>query len=185
MPPSSIPYPTIVVTGNIASGKSTLSKGLAAALPGVTYVCMDRLRMELQGELYGKNPVVSERLCERTMLDRLRSPGTLLYESSGTTTLFTKAWRLIHTERKGTVAVIRTECMFATAMARFDLRKLQGGTYQVKPPYSGRDTIEDCWHRFNERRKVSADLVINTDVSDVEDTLHRSLVFLKTKGIMN
>ncbi len=166
-----INQPTIVLTGNIASGKSTLAKGLLAKLPGWQYACVDRLRVEMAKE--GNTGLQAEHRAATVMQDLITANAPVLYESSGATQLYRRLNAMVRGYRKGPVVRIRTTCDHATAMQRFHARKTAGHR-QMAPAFPGALPIAECWYRFEDLLREPADLVLDTNRLSAEETLAKA-----------
>lgn len=172
------PAPAIIVTGNIASGKSTLCKGLHAALPDHRYLCVDRMRVELAAEgIFGLD---AEHIAAKRLLDALREAGPLIYESSGATQLYRRASSWLRGHRRGSVLRLRTTCGHALAMRRFHERKAKGHR-QMAPAFKNALPIHECWYRFEDMLREPVDLVLDTGKLNAEQTLAAALEAVRRK----
>ncbi len=173
-----ITAPTIVITGNIASGKSTLCKALLAALPGWEYACVDRIRVQLAEG--GTTGLLAERRASTMLMDMLSQPGPVVYESSGATQLYRRANAFIRGYRRGQVVRIRTTCSRSLAMQRFKARK-SAGHKQQPPAFPGALPVEACWYRFEDLLREPADLIVDTGRHSAEETLAMALKLIQER----
>lgn len=171
--------PTIVVYGNIASGKSTLSRALLHALPGWTYACMDQLRLEANATDPEMDRFALDRLCEDKLMALLKKDVPIIYESSGATQIFRRAMQYID-GRRGASVRIRTMCAHNTAMYRFRVRKA-GGHRQLMPAVRKPMPIDECWYRFEDLIRVPPTLLIDTDRTDPSDALRLALQHIRQR----
>lgn len=171
--------PSILITGNIASGKSTLAKGIHAAWPQLNYACVDHIRVTLkdQGALA---PMDLEHRAAAILIKQVQETSPLLYESSGATQLYRRASAYVRGYRRGTVVRIRTTCGHALAMQRFHARKA-GGHKQVPPPFRNALPIQDCWYRFEDLLREPVDLLLDTGKLNKEEALAQALEYLREK----
>jgi len=170
--------PAIVVTGNIASGKSTLCAGLVRTLPGYTYACVDRIRVQLASQ--GHTGMLAEHAAAAKLMDLVQGAWPLLYESSGSTQLYRRAIRHIRGYRRGPVVTIRTTCTRATAMHRFRSRKASGHK-QMAPSFPGALPVEECWYRFEDMLRGNVDLLIDTERHNPAETLDLAIAHIRER----
>lgn len=169
-----VPYGTVLVYGNIGSGKSTLCKGINKALPDMRYVCIDRTRVEFDGTAHGLNAYDAEWRCDHLMMEALGAQAPVLYESTGATLLFKRARQYIQCFRRGPRILIQTTCNYSTSMWRFQQRK-RTGHKQVAPAFGKRMTIDECWRYFEDRIVAVPDLLINTEQMNVQQSLDAAM----------
>lgn len=160
--------PTIIVYGNIASGKSTLSRGLLARWPAMVYACMDRLRAEENGA--HTNEMARDRAAERRLLALAAHPGPLLYETSGATHLYRRMFVAIVKHRGPRPLYILTHCTKRTAMERAEHRRATGHI-QYRPAAQRALSMAQLWDHFDERVALRADLTIDTENLTRKDCL--------------
>lgn len=174
--------PTIVIIGNIASGKSTLAKGIHAAWPALNYACVDHVRVVLRPRFPEREQAYAlEHAAGEILMKQVMEASPLLYESSGATRLFAKASAHIRAYRRGPCITIRTTCGHALAMRRHAARKA-AGHQQVAPPFRGALPIPECWYRFEDMlRGPVADLVIDTERHNPAETLSIALAHIRER----
>lgn len=114
----------LVVYGNIASGKTTLSKNIQALLPGFNYVCLDDIRLQWVTKFPAMNGITRERQCEDECLKQILQSRLLIYETTGATLFFNR----IKSRLKGHFKTfyIKVDCPVITCLYRFENRKAKG-----------------------------------------------------------
>jgi hypothetical protein len=177
-----IEAPSITIIGNIASGKSTLARGIHAAWPQLNYACVDTVRVALRDRFPKREQAYAlEHAAAEILMKQVMEASPLLYESSGATRLYAKASAHIRAYRKGAATTIRTRCGQALAMRRHTARKAAGHK-QVPPPFRGALAIPDCWYRFEDMlRGPVVDLVIDTEKHGPEETLAMALDHIRER----
>ena len=73
----------IIVTGNIASGKSSFCERLSDALPHYAYLNLDRARVNMSIDFEQLNGMLRERLAEQEVSRQVAAYDQIIYESSG------------------------------------------------------------------------------------------------------
>lgn len=173
--------PTIIITGNIASGKSTLSRGINAAWPALNYACVDLVRVALKQRYPARDEGYKlEHEAARILMDQVAEASPLLYESSGATRLFRKASSHIRGYRRGPCVTIRTTCGHRLAMERHNARKAAGHR-QVAPPFRNALPVDECWYRFEDMLRGPVDLLLDTEKLGPEETLATALAFIRER----
>lgn len=156
------PSPTVIVYGNIATGKSSLCERLCAANPHLLLVSMDRLRAQEEQHGGHANPMSRDRVAERKLLELAETNGPLLYETSAATDLYLRMRRVIIGRRRGQVVMLQTTCSKRTALERAEQRRASGHL-QYRPAAQGRMPMAAMWDHFAERMPAHADLVLDTE----------------------
>lgn len=174
-----ITAPTIILTGNIASGKSTLARGIHAAWPALNYACVDHVRVTLKARYPTREEAYTlEHEAARILMVQVMDPSPLLYESSGATRLYAKASASIRGYRRGPRVSIRTTCGHRLAMERYEARKAAGHK-QVAPPFRDALPIAECWYRFEDMLRGPVDLLIDTEKNNAAETLEQALALIR------
>jgi len=176
------PRPTIIVHGNIATGKSTLCESLCRCNPDLLLVSMDRVRA--QQHLFGAhaNAMARDRASEWILLELADTPSALLYETSAATDLYRRMRRVIVGRRRGPVAMIRTTCSKRTALERAEQRRTSGHM-QFRPAARSRMSLSDMWDHFEEHMPTEAGLVLDTERYNAEACSTLAITWLTSRGM--
>jgi len=147
----------IILTGNIASGKSTVLKRLESLR--LKTLSLDTARIEAYRK--GLDGFELERTAERIFIDQI-SPGTsYIYESTGSTLFY----RRILTEYFPGWKDLRVHIQVEPELCieRFHCRK--ENHFQVAPPYNGLKVEQSINNNAAKYRMMQFDLVINNSGS--------------------
>lgn len=146
---------SIVIYGNIASGKSTIAKAVAAELRH-RYVCLDDTRMELWREQPDLGAGQRDLIAQDRCLERLHGP--VVFENTVVTRFYKKAREKLADQD---LVFIHLYCPVSTCLRRYNARLASG---KIQAPFAwGNYTIEQSMYYFDEKQKaVPAALRINT-----------------------
>ncbi len=167
----------IIVYGNIASGKSTFSKNLISILKDYTYVCLDRIRVDMKNTYTDMNPLIREIQCEQECIDMIFKNKLVLYETTAATTFFKNLILRIKSEFK--TYFIFISCSIATCQKRYEIRK-RIGHVQILPPYKKTLPINELLYRFEVKMyNVSKDLTLNSEALTPEQMIYSLINFFE------
>lgn len=149
----------IIITGNIASGKSTVSEYFRNKYPDYTYLCIDQVRIDLYHE--GMHGFALEREAERVMLALASAHEHLIYESTGNTLFFRRMRKEAIFSRP--VTHYHVKCDPEECEYRFKIRKKT--KFQVAPPYNKMSVRDSLWRNHHAYRLLKYDYAIPNDGS--------------------
>jgi adenylate kinase family enzyme len=164
--------PSLLIYGNIASGKSTIARSLADQLNGYRYVCLDDTRKELwieQPDLgAGQRDLIAQDRC----LEKLH--GRVVFENTAVTRFFKRAKEKLRDQE---LVYIYLYCPVATCLRRYNAR-LAGG--KIQAPFAwGKYSIEQSMYYFDARQKsIPAAMRIHTGKVRPEDAVRFILEYL-------
>jgi predicted kinase len=163
---------SIIIYGNIASGKSTIARYLANKLEGYRYVCLDDTRKELwmeQPDLgAGQRDLIAQDRCLKEL------HGRVVFESTAVTRFFKRAKQKLADQE---LVYIHLYCPVATCLRRYNARLASG---KIQAPFAwGNYSIEQSMHYFDARQKqVPAALRIHTGKVRPDDAVRVALDYL-------
>lgn len=149
----------IILTGNIASGKSTAHK-IIQQITGFELICIDRVRVELYKQ--GLSGFELERAAEKQCLEMI-GDGSYIYESTGTTQFYKRMIREGFCKHDKTYIHLNTDpdlCEY-----RFRVRKEDH--FQVAPPYNGMSVKQSIRKNNGEYRRMAFDHVISNNAPKI------------------
>ncbi|PXX96912.1 hypothetical protein DF185_19930 [Marinifilum breve] len=146
----------ILVIGNVAAGKSTLSKVLAERLNCVV-VCLDDSRVEVVEQGLGNGRGHADRLAQELCLRKLTAEDLVIFESTGVTRFYSKAIKeLVRQDYKITKVMLM--CDQETCWDRYKKRKASGH-FQAPFAYAKGKNIKEGIRYFHwEQKKLETDL---------------------------
>lgn len=149
----------IIIIGNIASGKSTLAKLLSQSL-SMNIVCVDDKRNQLfqQGLT---SSIKREREAEKLVLEAL-SNIDCIYESTGVTQLFKRAYNII-SKQKECFVVVKLKCSQEQCFLRYNKRKYDGYFQAPFPFKKGRNIKESIRYIHWELKNIDFDIELESN----------------------
>lgn len=144
----------IVVFGNIASGKSTLSKQIIELLPQFKIISIDNSRRNLFGKII--NDIERESKAEEDMIKQLFSTQFVIYETTGASRLFKSIHCRIRSHFK--TIFVYVKCSVPECRFRFNYRK---NDRMVMPGFKSKLSIGEVMHsieyKMNQRFNIELD----------------------------
>jgi shikimate kinase len=171
----------IIVIGNMASGKSSLAKALAARLRDYDYICQDDFRnSETAKYMEVDNRLFEEEVATNTIAAMHRSR-QFIYESTGATRFFRD--RYYEFLKAGyEMFVIRLICPIEICITRFYKRREQGKNHLV-PMFYVSKSPEEIIEQFEKKAAwVKADLKLDSYKLSVPQLLEKVLDQLNQNG---
>lgn len=130
----------IVVYGNIASGKSALSRQIIKLLPQFELVCIDNNRRNLFSKI--ENGIERDRIAEEEMIEQLFSNNYVVYETTGASRLFNTVHpRII--ANFSTIVYVQIKCSITECRYRFNNRI---NDLRVLPSFISKKSITDIMY---------------------------------------
>ncbi len=148
----------IIIYGNIASGKSTICRQLAQALPDHRHVCLDDHRVKLWEQHPEMGAGHRDLQAQKSCLEDLHGP--VIFETTGVTRFFRKAKEKLEKSGKNSI-YIHLDCPSHICIRRYQARLASG---HIQAPFAwGNYTIEQSIYYFHERQQeLSPRVRINT-----------------------
>lgn len=146
----------IVVFGNIASGKSTLSKKIIELLPQFSFACIDNNRRNLFGKI--ENSIERERKAEEELIKQIFSRQYVVYETTGTSRLFKSIQFRIRSHFK--TIFIFVNCSVSECVYRFNYRK---NDRMAMPGFKSKLSIREVMYSIEDKMNRKVHLELNSE----------------------
>jgi predicted ABC-type ATPase len=132
----------IVIFGNIASGKSTVSQLLAKALPTHKLINLDAFRVEVFRAKQGNGPIHADQIAQDLCLNEMkRTSRPIIYETTAVTRFSDRAFAYLRS-RGYQLVFVHLRCSPETCLSRYQARKLEG---HVQAPFAYGGKKSDIW----------------------------------------
>lgn len=154
---------SIIIFGNIASGKSSVSRHLAQLLPDHRHVCLDDHRVKLWNEQPELGAGQRDLLAQKSCLEDLQ--GQVIYETTAVTRFFKQAQAKLKDQD---LRFIHLDCRPSTCISRYRERLMRG---HIQAPFAwGNYSIEQSIYYFHEKQlALQPHVRINTTKVRPED----------------
>ena len=149
----------IIVTGNIASGKSSASH-LLQEITGYDIICLDKFRLELYKA--GMHGIALERAAEKNCL--ASNSDQVIYESTGTTLFYKRMMRELFYSRK----LIHIHISTKPELCEYRFRIRNENQFQVAPPYNGMTVKQSIRKNNMEHDRMMFDYRIDNNRTKLE-----------------
>jgi len=159
---------SIIIYGNIASGKSSVCRQLAELLPDHRHVCLDDHRIKCWEENPSLGAGQRDLVAQRNCLQDLH--GKLIYETTGVTRFFRQAKKVLDAAGQRLI-YIHLDCPPHLCIRRYQGRLSRG---HIQAPFAwGNYSIEQSIYYFHEKQMELTPVIrINTSKVRPADAAH-------------